>query len=122
MPLYERTLADRSKVLGVTHPDTMAGRNNLALAYRDAGRLDEAIPLLERTVADCECVLGVSHPQTLISRKSLAGAHQDAARLKGQRIGNYAFGRSFIWQTLLRAYRATCARPESRRGHREPPR
>ena len=46
IPLFERTLADREQVLGETHPDTLTSRNNLALAYQDAGRLDEAIPLL----------------------------------------------------------------------------
>ena len=30
-----------SGVLGDTHPNTLTFRNNLALAYRDAGRLDE---------------------------------------------------------------------------------
>jgi hypothetical protein len=29
MPLCERTLADRERVLGADHPDTLASRNNL---------------------------------------------------------------------------------------------
>ncbi|MFE7595548.1 tetratricopeptide repeat protein [Streptomyces sp. NPDC057494] len=33
MPLYEQTLADRLRVLGEDHPDTLASRNNLAGAY-----------------------------------------------------------------------------------------
>jgi Tetratricopeptide repeat len=46
--LYERTLADRERVLGDTHPQTSASRNNLATAYQDAGRLDEAEDLRDR--------------------------------------------------------------------------
>jgi len=72
IPLYERTLADRERVLGETHPDTLMSRNNLAHAYRAAGRLDEAIPLYERTLADRERVLGETHPDTLMSRNNLA--------------------------------------------------
>jgi tetratricopeptide (TPR) repeat protein len=36
IPLHERTLADRERVLGPAHPDTLASRNNLAAAYQDA--------------------------------------------------------------------------------------
>jgi tetratricopeptide (TPR) repeat protein len=46
--LYERTLADFERVLGDTHPDTLASRNNLADAYLDAGRLDQAESLRDR--------------------------------------------------------------------------
>ncbi len=37
----EDLVADRDRVLGDTHPDTLASRNNLAEAYRDAGRPGE---------------------------------------------------------------------------------
>jgi hypothetical protein len=39
IPLYERTLADRQRVLGGDHPDTLRSRNNLAGAYESAGTL-----------------------------------------------------------------------------------
>jgi hypothetical protein len=42
IPLYLRTLADRERVLGDTHPDTLTSRNNLAHAYQEAGRLGDA--------------------------------------------------------------------------------
>ena len=74
-------VADCERVLGGTHPVTLQSRNNLALAYQDAGRLAEAIPLYERTLADFERVLGGTHPATLQSRNNLASAYQDAGRL-----------------------------------------
>ena len=76
----EPLLADRERVLGPDHPDTLASRNNLTEAYRDAGRAAEAIPLHERTLADRERVLGPDHPDTLNSRSNLAAAYQAAGR------------------------------------------
>jgi tetratricopeptide (TPR) repeat protein len=49
-----RTLADAERTLGADHPDTLTSRNNLAGAYEETGRLEEAIPLYERTLADAE--------------------------------------------------------------------
>jgi tetratricopeptide (TPR) repeat protein len=40
----------------------VASLGNLALAYRDAGRLREALPLLERAVVGAERALGPAHP------------------------------------------------------------
>jgi hypothetical protein len=42
IPLQERVLADRERVQGNTHPETLASRNNLANAYQVAGRQAEA--------------------------------------------------------------------------------
>jgi tetratricopeptide (TPR) repeat protein len=80
IPLLERTLSDRERLLGPDHPDTLASRNNLGNAYRTAGRVAEAIALHERTVADMERLLGPDHPSTLISRSNLALAYQGASR------------------------------------------
>ena len=79
--MFERTLADRERVLGDTHPDTLKSRNSLGYAYRTAGQLAEAIPLYERTLADRERVLGDTHPDTLKSRNNLAAAYEAAGRL-----------------------------------------
>ena len=73
-------IADSERILGETHPDILTSRNNLAAAYRAAGRLDEAIPLYERALTDFERVRGENHPLTLASRNSLALAYQDAGR------------------------------------------
>ena len=55
-------MADRERMLGETDPHTLLSRANLAHAYWNAGRLDEAIPLLERALGDCERVLGRPTP------------------------------------------------------------
>ena len=81
IPLFERTLADRVRVLGEDHPDTLTARNNLAYAYRSAGDLARAIPLFERTLTDCAQVLGEDHPDTLTARNNLAGAYRSAGDL-----------------------------------------
>lgn len=43
IPGHEETLAVRERELGPDHPDTLASRNTLALAYLAAGRTAEAI-------------------------------------------------------------------------------
>ena len=67
--------------LGPDHPDTLASRNSLAGAYRDAGRLDKAITLYEQVLEDSIRVLGPDHPSTLASRFNLASAYRAAGRL-----------------------------------------
>ena len=68
-------------LLGPDHPDTLASRNNLAGAYRAAGRLTEAITLYEQVLPDSIRVLGENHPNTLNSRNNLAYAYRAAGRL-----------------------------------------
>ena len=81
------TLADSvtqaSCILGPDHAGTLASRNNLAYAYYDAGRLNEAIPLYEQTLEDRTRILGPHHPDTLISRNNLAGAYFQANQFDG---------------------------------------
>ena len=67
--------------LGPDHTDTLASRNSLAGAYRDAGRLDKAITLYEQTLEDSVHVLGLDHPSTLASRFDLADAYRASGRL-----------------------------------------
>jgi tetratricopeptide (TPR) repeat protein len=72
MTLHEQTLADRERVLGPDHPETLASRSNVATAYHAAGRSTEARAFLERVLTDRERVLGPDHPDTLASRNNLA--------------------------------------------------
>ena len=68
-------------MLGADHRDTLIALNNLAKAYQEAGRLQEAIPLFEQTLADFERLRGADHPDTLIAQNNLADAYQSAGRL-----------------------------------------
>jgi len=85
MPQLSLTLTDSVTkavyTLGPDHSDTLASRNNLAIAYQDAGKLEEAITLYEQNLKDFEDLLGPDHPETLTSRNNLANAYQDAGRL-----------------------------------------
>uniref|UniRef100_UPI000584E98C tetratricopeptide repeat protein n=1 Tax=Nocardia testacea TaxID=248551 RepID=UPI000584E98C len=72
IPLLERTLADCEQALGPDDPNTLSSRNNLAGAYKLAGRTAEAIPLLEQTLADCKRILGEEHPNTRMVRRNLS--------------------------------------------------
>ncbi|MDC1287504.1 tetratricopeptide repeat protein [Gammaproteobacteria bacterium] len=72
LPLYERTLAERERVLGSEHPHTLKSRNNLATCLESLGRAGEALPLLERTLTDQERILGPAHPEVFTSRNNLA--------------------------------------------------
>ncbi len=69
------------RIMGPHHPHTLTARNQLAGAYRDAGRLDEAILLFERNLTDFTGLAGPDHPHTLSSRRTLASAYRDAGRL-----------------------------------------
>ena len=77
----ERLVAASERVLGPDHLDTLTSRNNLALAYRAAGRNGEAISLHEQTLAARERVLGRDHPGTLTLRNNLGNAYRAAGRL-----------------------------------------
>ena len=85
MPQLALTLTDSvtqaGESLGLCHPDTLASRDNLAGAYREAGRLHEAIELFEQNLDDRTRILGPHHPSTLASRHNLAYAYQTAGRL-----------------------------------------
>ncbi|SEQ79956.1 tetratricopeptide repeat protein [Arthrobacter sp. OV608] len=75
-------LSDQAKKrMGPDDPNTLASRNNLALAYREAGNLAHAIELFEQTLTDAERVLGKHRTDTLTYRNNLASAYQDAGDL-----------------------------------------
>jgi tetratricopeptide (TPR) repeat protein len=72
--------ADLALMLGADHCDTLASRNNLAIAYLAVGRAAEAVRLHEQTLAGRERVLGADHPDTWASRNNLAVAYLRAGR------------------------------------------
>jgi tetratricopeptide (TPR) repeat protein len=54
---------------------------NLAMAYRDARKLDLALPLHEESLTLTKAALGLDHPDTLRSMNSLALAYGSAGKL-----------------------------------------
>jgi O-antigen/teichoic acid export membrane protein/tetratricopeptide (TPR) repeat protein len=81
MAVGERLVADSERLLGADDPGTLTSRNSLAVAYREAGRIDDAIRLFELTLAAMERQLGPDHPDTLTTRNNLAVAYREAGRI-----------------------------------------
>ncbi len=65
--LLERTLADRRRILGPEHPDTLSSMDSLAYSYADTGRPAEALALREEALKLRKVKLGPDHPDTLDS-------------------------------------------------------
>jgi hypothetical protein len=72
LPLIERALELRRRVLGEEHPDTLTSANNRALNLRALGQYEAARRLNEDTLARRRRVLGEEHPDTLTSANNLA--------------------------------------------------
>ncbi len=79
--LFAKARQTFTRLHGAEHPDTLASMINLAAAYQDAGKLDQALPLFEETLKVTKAKLGSEHPSTLTSMNNLAGAYQDAGKL-----------------------------------------
>ena len=69
-PLYDEALSIHRRVLGVDHPDTATGLNNLAALYRAQGRYAEAAQMYKEAVEIMERVLGAEHPNTKVVREN----------------------------------------------------
>jgi tetratricopeptide (TPR) repeat protein len=80
LAVSQRALTIRRQGLGEDHPETLDSMNNVAMAYQDAGRLDQAIPLLEVTLAKRKALLGDHHVDTLESMNDLAVAYWEAGQ------------------------------------------
>ncbi|MFC6093978.1 FxSxx-COOH system tetratricopeptide repeat protein [Saccharothrix lopnurensis] len=78
---FTRALHGRERILGHTHRNTLASRNDLAYAYWFVGDLRRAIALRESTAADYERLLGSDHPDTLTARNDLAYVYRFAGDL-----------------------------------------
>ena len=77
----EPLIADLERLLGASDPDTLSARNSLAVAYEDAGRVEDAIRLFEQSLAGREGLLGADDPDTMRSRSDLARAYRKAGRV-----------------------------------------
>ncbi|MDM8561401.1 tetratricopeptide repeat protein [Candidatus Parabeggiatoa sp. HSG14] len=80
-PLAEIALKIRTEILGEKHPNTLISMTNLAVIYRDLGRLSDALPLFEKSYRFRAEVLRKKHSDTLISLMALAGIYNKLGRL-----------------------------------------
>jgi len=76
----EPLAAELYRLLGPDDPDTIRARTDLARAYHQTGRVDDAIPLVEQVLAARERLFGADHPGTLASRNNLASAYRATGR------------------------------------------
>ena len=78
--LYQAVLADDTRRVGSYHPDTLATRQELALARCGQGRFAEAEQALTSILAIREERLGSDHPDTLMTRNELARVWREQGR------------------------------------------
>jgi hypothetical protein len=76
----EPLTADLDRLLGPDDPNTIRARNDLARAYRETGRVADAVPLVEQVLAARERLFGTDDPRTLASRNNLASAYRTTGR------------------------------------------
>src|SRR6266545_1569169 len=72
LPLAERALEIRERLLGTEHPDVAAAINSLAGIYSDRGKYVKAEPLYRRALNSREKAPGKDHPDTGASLNNLA--------------------------------------------------
>ncbi|WP_329305750.1 tetratricopeptide repeat protein [Streptomyces anulatus] len=86
--LFAELAADRARVLGTDHRDTLSAREDYAWELGQAGEYAEAARLFAELAADRARVLGADDPRTLTARHNhawslgRAGEHAEAARLR----------------------------------------
>ncbi len=82
--VHRAVAAERERLLGPDHADTLASRYELGFRLGRLGRSAEALAEYERVAAARDRVLGPDHPETLAARQETAyvlgqlGRHQDA--------------------------------------------
>ncbi|MBD2436273.1 CHAT domain-containing protein [Nostoc sp. FACHB-110] len=76
IPLAERALAIREKVLEKEHPDISTSLNNLAVLYTSQGNYQQAEQLYQRSLVIDEKVLGKEHLSVATSLNNLALLHK----------------------------------------------
>ncbi len=77
LPLYQRCLEARERLLGPEHPSTLTTVGNLGGLYRFKGDYEQAEAYYKRDLEASERLLGPEHPSTLITVGNLAGLLQD---------------------------------------------
>ncbi|MEZ2235335.1 tetratricopeptide repeat protein [Microcoleus sp.] len=80
IPLLERVLSIRRKVLGNEHLDVAISLNDLATLYYNQGRYREAEPLFQQALELRKRLLGEENPDVAASLDSLATLYGEQAR------------------------------------------
>jgi tetratricopeptide (TPR) repeat protein len=92
LPIIERVLAIKEKILGPSHLEVAYSLNNLASLYTAKDNYDKAEPLYQRVLAIKEKALGSDHPGVAVS------LHQLASLYKAK--GDYGKAELFYQRTL----------------------
>ncbi|HEY7330399.1 MAG TPA: serine/threonine-protein kinase [Gemmataceae bacterium] len=79
---YKRTVELRKEHLGPDHPDTLISMNNLAWAYQDDGRWNDALAVAAETLERRQAVFGPDHFDTITSMHRLAFLYLESGRWK----------------------------------------
>jgi tetratricopeptide (TPR) repeat protein len=78
MAHWQFMVAATTRRLGPVHPDSLAAKERLAVAYETAGRLGDAIAMFAGALGDRERSTGPEHPDTIAARGRLAHAYVSA--------------------------------------------
>ncbi|MFC8657614.1 tetratricopeptide repeat protein [Streptomyces parvus] len=85
--VHREVAAQRGRVLGPDHPDTLASHYEIGLTLSRTGRAEEALHEFARVAEGREHALGTDHPLTLAARQATAhalgrlGRHAEAHQL-----------------------------------------
>jgi serine/threonine protein kinase/tetratricopeptide (TPR) repeat protein len=82
LPLEQRSLAIRRRVLGEDHPDTLDSMNTMGHLLQDQGKLSDAEPYFREALDRRRRKLGADHPDTLSSMNSMGHLLEDQGKLE----------------------------------------
>ena len=95
--VLKRVVADRERVLGPDHLDTVRARYSLGAAYQRTGKAVAAERFYEQARLGFERLLGPRHPDALRSRAELARIYTQ--------LGRYGDARALLRDTVDRLER-----------------
>ncbi|MFH8534097.1 tetratricopeptide repeat protein [Streptomyces tendae] len=102
--VHRAVAAERERLLGPDHPDTLRCRHNLAFNLGRLGRTEDAHRTASEVAAARARVLGPDHPDTLVTRYEVA----------------YELGRLDRWEEALATYRDVAGARARALGPRHP--
>jgi CHAT domain-containing protein/Tfp pilus assembly protein PilF len=79
LPLFQRTLDIRERILGASHPEIANALSDVAGLYREQGNYAQALPLFQRALEIREKILAPDDPDIAESLNSLAMLCEDRA-------------------------------------------